>query len=316
METTKNYNTIDIGKFIACIGIVALHVSPLSSLCHCVFLHSTLGFLTSLCVPYFFVISAFLFFSRNPEYSLNKLLHFVKRITILYLGWLLIYIIVTWDYQLFTNFSFAKLFNSFYGSWFYVALVISTVIITFLSKINEYLAIICCAIVFVYFVACHCGFECRAVYDWSYKHINGWFLSFPYALIFTCIGLIVGVKKRDIFLKLSLLNMLVPLLLLLIGFDVFIDALSWIGRLIVVTFLTFISINLRINKKMPYKTLRGLSVLIFMIHFYFFYAITQERPLGWFNLRFIFVLALTIVVALFLYRLSKYRYGSFLKYLF
>ena len=95
METTKNYNTIDIGKFIACIGIVALHVSPLSSLCHCVFLHSTLGFLTSLCVPYFFVISAFLFFSRNPEYSLNKLLHFVKRITILYLGWLLIYIIVT-----------------------------------------------------------------------------------------------------------------------------------------------------------------------------------------------------------------------------
>ena len=149
-------------------------------------------FLTSLCVPYFFVISAFLFFSRNPEYSLNKLLHFVKRITILYLGWLLIYIIVTWDYQLFTNFSFAKLFNSFYGSWFYVALVISTVIITFLSKINEYLAIICCAIVFVYFVACHCGFECRAVYDWSYKHINGWFLSFPYALIFTCIGLIVG----------------------------------------------------------------------------------------------------------------------------
>lgn len=125
-----------------------------------------------------------------------------------------------------------------------------------------------------------------------------------------------GVKKGDIFLKLSLLNMLVPLLLLLIGFDVFIDALSWIGRLIVVTFLTFISINLRINKKMPYRTLRGLSVLIFMIHFYFFYTITQERPLGWFNLRFIFVLALTIVVALFLYRLSKYRYGSFLKYLF
>ena len=73
METTKNYNTVDIGKFIACIGIVALHVSPLSSLCHCVFLHSTLGFLTSLCVPYFFVISAFLFFSRNPDYSLNKL---------------------------------------------------------------------------------------------------------------------------------------------------------------------------------------------------------------------------------------------------
>ena len=312
---TKNYNTIDIGKFLACIGIVALHVSPLSSLCHCVFLHSTLGFLTSLCVPYFFVISAFLFFSRNPEYSWSKLLHFVKRIVILYLGWLFIYIVVTWDYQLFINFSFAKLFNSFYGSWFYVALVISTVIIISLSKISEYLAIVCCAIVFVYFVACHCGFECKVVYDWSDKHINGWFLSFPYALIFTCIGLIVG-RKANVIFKLSLLNILVILWLLLIGFEVFIDALSWIGRLIVVTFLTFISINLRINKKMPYRTLRGLSVLIFMIHFYFFHAITQERPLGWFNLRFVFVLALTIVVAMFLYRLSKYRYGSFLKYLF
>ncbi len=28
MGTAKNYNTIDIGKFLACIGIVALHVSP------------------------------------------------------------------------------------------------------------------------------------------------------------------------------------------------------------------------------------------------------------------------------------------------
>lgn len=51
----KNYNSIDIGKFVACIGIIAIHVNPIYASYHIA--DSVVAFMASLCVPFF---SAFL----------------------------------------------------------------------------------------------------------------------------------------------------------------------------------------------------------------------------------------------------------------
>lgn len=55
----QQYNSTDLLKFCASIGIVSIHIAPIS-VEHKIFCEG-LSFLTSLCVPLFFVVSAFLF---------------------------------------------------------------------------------------------------------------------------------------------------------------------------------------------------------------------------------------------------------------
>lgn len=47
----KNYNSIDIGKFVACIGIIAIHANPINATYHIA--DSVVAFMASLCVPFF-----------------------------------------------------------------------------------------------------------------------------------------------------------------------------------------------------------------------------------------------------------------------
>ena len=49
----KNYNSIDIGKFVACIGIIAIHANPIYASYHIA--DSVVAFMASLCVLFFFV---------------------------------------------------------------------------------------------------------------------------------------------------------------------------------------------------------------------------------------------------------------------
>lgn len=49
----KNYNSIDIGKFVACIGIIAIHANPIYASYHIA--DSVVAFMASLCVPFFFL---------------------------------------------------------------------------------------------------------------------------------------------------------------------------------------------------------------------------------------------------------------------
>lgn len=308
----ENYNTLDITKFIASIGVVAIHTPPLSHLSPN-YLHTLIGFITSLCVPFFFVASSFLFFTHNREFSCVKLLHFIKRILLLYGGWFIIYLFITRDFSLFYHPSFAKLFDSFYGSWFYIALVISTVIVWNMTKINEYVSIIFGSIVYSYFVACHCGWEYKFIYNLCNYYTNGWFLSFPYAIIFSVIGFVICDKKHYL-RKIGLMNCIVIILLLTTGTDIFKESVSWILRLMAVE--TIVIVSIKIKCAYTYKSLRNMSVLIFMIHFYIYHIFIKNIPLSWMNLRYVIVLVITLILSYVVLRVSRKARFTFLKYLY
>ena len=76
----KNYTAIDIAKFICALLVVGIHTQPLGDR-----LSGGGYFLTTLCriaVPFFFVVSGFLFFSKE-----TKLSKYVKRLIILDITW-------------------------------------------------------------------------------------------------------------------------------------------------------------------------------------------------------------------------------------
>ena len=141
--TAKEYNTIDILKFVLSLFVLVIHseidktfISPL----------------LRIAVPSFFLISSSLFFSKistlpdakSKNHALKRL---VKRNTYLYLFWVILQIpiqLTAYHYPI--SFSLHGIwtaikavfliifYHGFTGSWYIVALVIGTVIIYFCSK--------------------------------------------------------------------------------------------------------------------------------------------------------------------------------------
>ncbi|WP_409932557.1 acyltransferase family protein [Xanthocytophaga flavus] len=92
----RTYNGIDLMKFLAAFLVISIHTRPFYDI------HPVLGFLfeniiTRVAVPFFFISSGFLFFTKVLETSSvseqrKLLVGFLKRILVLYLLWTLIYL--------------------------------------------------------------------------------------------------------------------------------------------------------------------------------------------------------------------------------
>ena len=198
----KEYNLIDLGKFISSIGIVALHIPPLLNLSS---LSKVLSFGVSLCVPFFFAVSSFLFFTRIKSLSCSakwrNLGKFVKRIVVLYVAWMFIQIILKpiFPWKMFDSGFFCKIvFGTTYpGSWFYSALIISTFIIFALHK-YKIVTILIPFVVYCYFAVSQSGTiePINTLYNWYNRNLDMMFLSFPYALIWTAIGWIMTLENK------------------------------------------------------------------------------------------------------------------------
>lgn len=138
MERSKKvYESIDLFKFIAAILVVAIHSKPF------VYDDSMNYFFTCFCriaVPYFFICSSFLFFSKEKP-DIKK---YSKRLISLYIAWFIIELpfvyqrfFVDYEHPFFSqmfNFIRSLVFNNtWYASWFIMACIISTNIIYYLS---------------------------------------------------------------------------------------------------------------------------------------------------------------------------------------
>ena len=138
--TYKEYNSIDILKFVLSIFVMMIHSGMDKTL---------ISPLLRTAVPLFFIISGFFFFQKTKKLSdgkekISALWHFVKRNLFLYLFWTILQMPI-WIYtrgyyrDLFPNgfFSIIKDFflgSGFTGSWYIPALILGTIIIFFLSK--------------------------------------------------------------------------------------------------------------------------------------------------------------------------------------
>jgi len=142
---TRNYDSLDLTKFIASICVVALHAdalwdfSPMANSLICCGLFR-------LAVPLFFVISAFFFFGKEVTWEGTK--KYIKRLLVLYAAWFIVSIpktifdrFICSHYPIGeTVFRFVRSFfvtSTFGGSWFIVSCIFSALVYYKLEQLPE-----------------------------------------------------------------------------------------------------------------------------------------------------------------------------------
>ena len=126
----NQYKALDVLKFLAAFLVIGIHSKPFDTyIIKCI---------ECIAVPFFFTASSFLFFLRNGTFS-----KFARRISILYISWFLLELYVVYErfFQNDTLFSSIGKFlhallltNTFYESWYLIALLETIGIVYFLSR--------------------------------------------------------------------------------------------------------------------------------------------------------------------------------------
>lgn len=143
---TRSYAAVDVAKYVGALLVVAIHTFPFVDFSE----SFNLFFISTICrlaVPMFFVCSGFFLFKKirrgsgYEEENKAALLHFLKRLGILYLVWTVIYLPYTiWNFAA-NGFSFMVLIGwirdvllngSYYHLWFLPALMLGGAIVYWL----------------------------------------------------------------------------------------------------------------------------------------------------------------------------------------
>lgn len=155
----KNYDSIDLMKFIACLFVVAIHSDPLTDVSPLLNRLVSAG-IGRLAVPLFFLTSSFFLF-KGEKINLRK---YLTRIGILYMAWFIISLPITLFNRFYVLpepfgiklFQFIKSFfftSTFSGSWFLASCAFCTIVFYFLDKHgkaqSKYVVIICALIYFL-----------------------------------------------------------------------------------------------------------------------------------------------------------------------
>mgnify|MGYP003230670508 FL=1 len=209
MKSKKIISGLDVLKFFMAFLIVDIHVHG-SILCPPILLTNVVYPIESLAVPTFFVISSFLFFrkARYEEKQHGLVLHFLKRLCILYLFWCAIWspiIYIQKDYfhpmsvwiplYIVRDFLFGSMFDA---SWFLGALLVGVPLVTLLMKsANEWLGMIVCFTVYLFVTSNHIFPEqWMVINEWYKQNVchGGMWLSFPSGLLWIAIGYLMANK--------------------------------------------------------------------------------------------------------------------------
>lgn len=266
-STQKQYLPgLDLLKFILAVLIVSGH-------CQLFVEFPTIqqwwGHLTSIAVPLFFGISAFLFFRKIysvPEDSNTRpiLIHSIKRLTILFLCWYVLMIPITY-FQFFSLATFKETIFAFFlscslrGYWFIKALIINSAILYVCRK--KYALILCTIIALIVY------FYCSYNYIYNYNSLLGElhpYYSFYYHTIAFCIGAWLARAKSFSFTSTILFSLW--LLLFVSCSCIWMDP---VFRIVSILFIFPIFFRLKIRNISPpnLKIMRGMSIIYYMVQF-------------------------------------------------
>ena len=161
----KQYNSLDLMKFISAILIIVLHTSPFQSY-NALISFGLRNVVTIIAVPFFFCTSGFLLFKKLSVLSQDEkgkyFKHYIKRLCIMYGLWSLVYfpfVIYNWTKDGFSVMSVLQYIKRFFfeGSystiWFLPALIVSATVCYFLHKKLSFGKIVLTALPF-YAIAC------------------------------------------------------------------------------------------------------------------------------------------------------------------
>ena len=165
MNARKQYNSLDIAKFIAAILIIIIHANPFSTYSN-VAAYAFRNIIATVAVPFFFVTSGFLFAVKlNSLPNEEKASYFKKyflRLLTMYLLWSAVYFIFVLADWIKNGFTYTDLliyvrdffFEGSYSTiWFLPALMTAVTIVYILKKRFTYFQIFLMALPF-YLFAC------------------------------------------------------------------------------------------------------------------------------------------------------------------
>ena len=325
-------NGFDILKILMATMIVAIHTNIKDN----PIFHALFWPMVREAVPVFFILSSYFYFNkqRSANFDKRNLFHFVKRIGILYLFWLIVNIpfIIYFKSIDFVSDSllgniliFFKLclfhqLRGYTGSWFFSGLIWAICIITSLKllKIHDSLVIligmICYCIVWYPEALPH--FLMAIKYYFS-AHITPslnvtLFTAIPWCIV----GYLLTDSRIAIWVnRIRFMHIFSITSIVYIVFAVFdgsIQDYAWRNLILApLTVLLFYSASFPSWNR--YKTLRNLSVLIFMLHFI---LIKLFAPLHIKNVIYVFFVVITfsILIGMTILKIENTKYFKWLQY--
>ena len=323
----KTIYGFDLLKIIMAILIVAAHTHLFEEFDT---LATIRGNIASIAVPSFMAISAYFFFKkiyRGPkeEYTNPILFKTVKRLAILFLCWYILMLPMTYctffSVATLKEIVFALFFScTFNGYWFIKALIINTCIF-YLCR-NGRTLIICSIISLIVYLF----FSYNYIYsfiDFPYHP----YYSFYYHLAYYSVGVLFA-RYGDNFLRNRKNGLLIiTLWMLLLVLCYFSDFINPIYRLFSIPLLFIFFYQLDLKPRSYYKTMRDMSIILYMIQFVLiwlyngscelwlkhdsvFYIVLQHSIT-----RFLVVTMISISIAWLILKYEKYPKFSFLHYL-
>lgn len=203
----KNYDILDITKFIMALLVICVHIKIFPSLPETS--HLFTNAIGRLGVPFFFICSGFLFFKNQHATEFKSILKTIRRLLILFIGWTILYGIITFfslyihtEEQPFIRllrFLFRHIFlNPYFHLWFLPALMIGLVMTWFFIKYNlKKLGFIVATVFFIFGVLGETYYNfiiqfditeviLKKYYQFFTTTRNGLFFGFPFIYLATC----------------------------------------------------------------------------------------------------------------------------------
>lgn len=315
----KTYTGLDVGKFLAALLVLTLHVHPLSANASGDF---WLSCLCRIAVPFFFITSSYLFYKRGGD--IRK---YVFRILILYAVWFVLEAPLTFhrffiapdkpfSYNLLIFLRGLAVNSTFYASWFLTASWQGMLIVWWLSKkMNRTWLTVIGLLCFLstlpgtMWYGLISGTPVRPIY-WFYNMVlcpaNSFIVAIPYCIL----GKFLAESKREMPKKTLLLFLAVACLFSVVEAGICKDSYWMSDTYLGLLFLSPLLVSLMAKTEVPIGTetsrcLRSMSTLIYLSHLPIRYLFTSTLHLPEGGRLLILTLAASLVFSLAVFLLSR-----------
>ena len=320
--TIKMINgSIDITKLLMAVLVIGIHTEPFG---FSFWLDKGFGIITRLCVPFFYVTSAYFFWIKEKSAKT-----FLKRIILLYVVWSIIYL--PFDISTLKEMSISQLLNRFLWSgnehalWYLCGTITGFLITYSLLKIlkPEYVLIIAIILLVIGTLKSTYSTVLQQLSGFSLPNYlgsrNGLFYGFPYIALGMAIAKSKTQGKTDDRKKcyagfaVSLLLLIMESYLLVIQFKAE-STILWLSVFPYTYYFFMIANNIDIQINRKYSlTFRKMSTLMYVSQYLFipvFRVHCSTMSL------FIAVVITTAAFALIILKLSELKPLKFLRYLY
>lgn len=347
MSSIENYDAIDFAKIIASILVICIHIHPLKDISPVVAYILDNG-IARMAVPFFFTTSAFLLFKKinllnNNKDKVNILNKYLRRITILYLVWSMVYFPFTYINWISNDISISKdlilyireiLFLGTYGHlWYFPALIFSICIVYFLQRRVRKKVLVIISII-IYILGIIYNFY-PYIEKLSFVWINNLYLIYKsvfitsrnglfFGIIFVTIGYLHSqdnkIKSKKIYLILTVLS-----IILLIAESLLVKKITGNGSDMYIMLVPCIYFGFILLLEFKYKAnkllsglLRNISTIMYTSQFLFIQFFNMLEITYKLNslIKFIFIVIIIIFISIFIIKCSEKKKLKILRYLY